>query len=138
MLVEEELLPPDPEPLEQGVPEPDVMEGLNLRMTQAMNHYQREECHCFMCGVTDHFAQDSAHWESFCMWWKEQFNSQGTGSQPKEAAKPPKEVNTHKATMWDMSPMIASSQLHIGLVQRPWFVSGWTGRSMLWPTAVAL
>ena len=41
MLAEEELLP-DPKSLEQGVLEPDVIEGLSLRMTQAMNHYQRE------------------------------------------------------------------------------------------------
>ena len=47
-LAEEELLP-DPEPLDQGVPEPDVIEGLSLRMTQAMNHYQWEERHCFVC-----------------------------------------------------------------------------------------
>ena len=57
-LTEEELLPPDPQPLDPGVPELDVIEGLSLRMTQAMSHYQREECQCFMCGVTDHFAQN--------------------------------------------------------------------------------
>ena len=39
-LVEEEMLLPDPEPLDPGVPEPDIIEGLSLRMTQAMNHYQ--------------------------------------------------------------------------------------------------
>ena len=77
MLAEEELLLPDPEPLEQGVLEPNMIEGLSLRMTQAMNHYQREEWHCFVCGVTDHFAWDCPHQESFHMWWKEQLNSQG-------------------------------------------------------------
>ena len=35
MLANEELLPSDPEPLEQGVLEPDVIDGLSLRMTQA-------------------------------------------------------------------------------------------------------
>ena len=108
MMLVEELLLLDPEPLEQRVPKPDVMEGLSLRMTQAMNHYQREEHHCFMYGVTDHFAWDCPHWESFHMWWKEQLNSQGTGLQLKEANKPPKEVNTHIATMWGMSLMITS------------------------------
>ena len=38
-LTKEELLPPDPEPLDPGVPKLDVMEGLSLRMTQVMNHY---------------------------------------------------------------------------------------------------
>ena len=90
-LAEEELLLPDPEPLEQGVPEPDMIEGLSLRITQAMNLYQRKECHCFMCGATNHFAQNCPDQESFHMWQKEQLNSQGTGSQLKEAANPPRE-----------------------------------------------
>ena len=30
-LAEEELLPPDPEPLDPGVPEPDIIEGLSLK-----------------------------------------------------------------------------------------------------------
>ena len=34
-----ELLLLDPEPLDPGTPEPDIIEGLSLRMTQAMNHY---------------------------------------------------------------------------------------------------
>ena len=36
MLAEEELLPHYPKPLDPGVPEPDIIEGLSLRMTQAM------------------------------------------------------------------------------------------------------
>ena len=107
-LAEEELLPPDPEPLDQGVLELDMIEGLSLRMTQAMNHYQHEECHCFVCGVTDHFTWDCPHVESFHMWWKEQLNSQGTGLQMKELAKPPKDVNTCVTTMQGASLMIAS------------------------------
>ena len=61
MLAEEELLPPDPKPPDSEAPEPDVIEGLSLRMTQVMNHYQREECHCFVCRATDHFAKDCPH-----------------------------------------------------------------------------
>ena len=84
MLAEEELLLPDPEPLDPGVPEPDIIEDLSLRMTQAMNHYQHEERHCFVCGATDHFAQDCPHWEAFCVWHKEHLNSKGAGPQHKE------------------------------------------------------
>ena len=84
MLVEEELLPPDPEPPDSEVPEPDIIEGLSLRMTQAMNHYQREECHCFMCGTTDHFAWDCHHREDFCAWHKEHLNSKGTLGWPQD------------------------------------------------------
>ena len=61
MLAKEELLLPDPKPLDPGVPEPDMIEGLSLRMTQAMNHYQCEECHCFVCGATDPFTWDCLH-----------------------------------------------------------------------------
>ena len=60
-LAKEDLLLPDPEPLDSGVPEPDIIKSLSLRMTQAMNHYQQEESHCFVCGATDHFAQDCPH-----------------------------------------------------------------------------
>ena len=80
-LAEEELLSPDPEPLDPRVLEPNMIEGLSLRITQAMNHYLQEEHYCFVCGVTDHFAWDCSHRKSFHMWQKEQLNSQGTGSQ---------------------------------------------------------
>ena len=107
-LTEEELLLPDPEPLDLGVPELDVIEGLSLRMTQAMNHYQREECQCFMCGTTNHFAQDCPHRDSFCLWQKEQLNSQGGGLQPKEPIKPSMDVSAHMVMMCDAPLMIAS------------------------------
>ena len=41
--VEADLFPPDPELVESAPPEPDHIEGLSLRMTQAMNHYQKQE-----------------------------------------------------------------------------------------------
>ena len=84
ILTEEELLLPDPEPLDPGMPEPDITEVLSLRMTQAMNHYQHGECHCFVCGATDHFAWDFPHWKVFHIWHKEHLNSKGVGLQPKE------------------------------------------------------
>ena len=103
MLAEEELFPPDPEPLDHGVPELDIIEGLSLRMTQAMNHYQCEECCCFVCGATDHFTQDCLHQEVFCIWHKEHLNFQGAC--PK---KPLAEVSTCVATTCCASSMITS------------------------------
>ena len=58
---EEDLLLPDPEPLDPGVPELDIIEGLSLRMTHAINHYQHEEHRCFVCGATNHFTRDCPH-----------------------------------------------------------------------------
>ena len=49
------------------LPEFDQIEGLNMQMTQAMNHYQREEWRCFVCGTTDHFAQDCVPTGKRCM-----------------------------------------------------------------------
>ena len=86
MLAEEELLLPDPKPLDPGVPEPDIIKGLSLRMTQAMNHYQHEEHRCFVCGATNHIAWDCPHQEAFHIWHKEHLNSKGVGLQPKEPA----------------------------------------------------
>ena len=77
-------------------------------MTQAMNHYQREERWCFMCGATDHFAQDCPHRDSFHLWWKGQLNSQGGGLQPKEPVKPSTDISAHVAMMRDAPLMIAS------------------------------
>ena len=45
--VETDLFPPDPDPVENTPPKPDHIEGLSLRMMQAMNHYQRQECKVF-------------------------------------------------------------------------------------------
>ena len=83
MLEEEELLLPDPESPDSEASELDQIEGLSLRMTQAMNHYQWEECHCFVCGATDHFARDCPHQEAFHAWHREHLNSKGVGPQKK-------------------------------------------------------
>ena len=42
-LKDEELFLPDPEVQDAEPPELDQIEGLSVRMTQAMNHYQWEE-----------------------------------------------------------------------------------------------
>ena len=64
-LEDEELFLPDPEVQDVGPPELEQIEGLSIRMTQAMNHYQWEGCQCFVCGMTDHFARDYPHHETF-------------------------------------------------------------------------
>ena len=75
--VEVELFPPDPELVESAPLEPDHLEGLSPRMTQAMKHYQREEHRCFVCGDTGHFVWDCPHHETFHTWHKQHLNSLG-------------------------------------------------------------
>ena len=84
--VEPDLLPPDPDPVENTPPEPDYIEGLSLRMTQAMNHYQRQERKCFVCRDSGHFARECLHCENFHAWHKDHLNSQGVGQKNRTLA----------------------------------------------------
>ena len=77
--VDADLFPLDPESVESTPPKPDQIEGLSLRMTQAMNHYQKQEHHIFMYGDTRHFMRDCPHRETFGTWDKEHLNSLGVG-----------------------------------------------------------
>ena len=92
------------------MPEPDIIEGLSLSMTQAMNHYQCEECCCFVCGATNHFAQNCLHREAFCVWHKEHLNSKGVSPQLKEPTlkRPHMEVSACVATTHHASSLIAN------------------------------
>ena len=77
--IKPDLLPPDPYPVENTPPKPDHIEGLSLQMTQAMNHYQRQERKCFMCGDSRHFTRECPHREAFRTWYKDHLNFQGAG-----------------------------------------------------------
>ena len=57
--VEPDLLPPDPDPVENAPPKPDYIKGLSFQMTQAMNYYQKQEHQCFVCWDSGHFAKPS-------------------------------------------------------------------------------
>ena len=84
--VEADLFPPDPELVESAPPKPDHIEGLLMRMTQAMNHYQKQEHCCFVCRDTGHFMQDCPHHEAFHTWYKEHLNLQGAGQKKRMLA----------------------------------------------------
>ena len=82
-LEDEELFPPDPKVPDVEPPEFDQIEGLCVRMTQAMNKFQWEEHRCFVCSATDHFVRDCPHHKTFHAWHKEHLNSKGAGLQKK-------------------------------------------------------
>ena len=69
--MEVELFPPNPELAEITPLEPDHLEGPTLRMTQAMNHYQRKEHCCFVWGDPGHFTWECPHHKAFCTWNKQ-------------------------------------------------------------------
>ena len=70
-LEEEGLTSTDPVSGEDSESEVEAVDGLNMRLAQAMSHYQREEQKCFVCGSPGHFARDCPHRMLF---------SDGTGS----------------------------------------------------------
>ena len=84
--VEPDLLPPDLDPVDNAPHEPDYIEGLSLRMTQAMNHYQRQEHKCFACRDSGHFTRECPHHENFRAWHKDHLNSQGVGQKNRTPA----------------------------------------------------
>ena len=85
-LEEDELFLPDPETQEADDPESEPLEDIRVWLAQVMNHYQWEECRCFVCGATNHFAQDCPHYDTLRKWHKEQLNSKGEGQEDKVPA----------------------------------------------------
>ena len=69
----------DPTSGEDSESEVEAVDGLNMCLAQAMSYYQWEECKCFVCGSSDHFARDCPHRDAFKQWHWEQLNAKGTG-----------------------------------------------------------
>ena len=82
-LEDNELFPPDPEPQDVHDLKSEQLKGLSMWMAQVMDHFQQEECRCFVCWVKDHFTQDCPHHDAFQKWPKEQLNSKGVGQEDK-------------------------------------------------------
>ena len=106
--VEPDLLPPDPDPVENAPLEPDYIEGLSLQMTQAMNHYQRQEHKCFVCRDSRHFARECSHCEAFCTWHKDHLNFQGVDQKNRKDACP-KDPSLELTTKVASYPEVAST-----------------------------
>ena len=87
-----DFLPPDPEEQEPEPPGDDPLDGLSTWMTQAMNHFQREEHRCFICRQTGHFTRECPHKNVFCTWQK-QLNFQGVGQY--QGGPAPKNPSSH-------------------------------------------
>ena len=90
-LKEEGLASTDPVSREDSKSEVEAVDGLNVRLAQAMSCYQREERKCFMCGSPGHFARDCPHHDAFKQWHWEQLNSKGVGENSQPA---PRMTNT--------------------------------------------
>ena len=83
-LGEEGLVLTDPVSGEDSKSKVEVVDGLNVRLAQAMSCYQRAEQKCFVCGSPGNFVRDCPHHNAFKRWHWEQLNSKGAGenSQP--------------------------------------------------------
>ena len=88
------FLPPDLEEQEPEPPGDDPLDGLSTWMTQAMNHFQQEECCCFICRHTGHFMRECLHKDAFHAWQK-QLNFQGVGQH--QGGPTPKNRSPHTA-----------------------------------------
>ena len=64
-LEEEGVASANPASREDSESEVEAVDGLNMHLAQAISHYQRKECKCFVCGSPGHFARDYPHCDAF-------------------------------------------------------------------------